>query len=151
MRDLILPAAFVIGALAAAVVSEVWYLTVVLLGIFVLAERLAHGDGRSFTLLCTGEAVVVSVAVAGIVPALLLQLVLLAYFMHLEGFFTARAEVPAFLALCVAVLLLYPVMLAVHHMLLPVLLIGAVLGGAILALRLSHYQLQQAYSDGDTP
>ncbi len=151
MHRFILPGAFVVGGLAAAMASGIWYLTVVLLGVFALTERLVHGDGRSFIILCTGEAVVVSVAAAGIVPALLLQIVLLAYFMLLEGFLTARAETVGFLGFCGAVLLLYPVVLATHHTLLPVLLIGAVLGGAILALRLSHHQLQQAYGGGDTP
>ncbi|MDN7024310.1 hypothetical protein FGU65_05285 [Methanoculleus sp. FWC-SCC1] len=151
MREIILPAGFVIGALAAAAASDIWYLTVILLGAFVLTERTVHGDGRSFSLLCAGEAVVVAAAAAGIAPALLLQVILLAYFLRLEGFLTARAEAVGFLGLCGAVLLLYPMMLASHHMLLPVLLIGAVLAGAYIALWLSGHQLKTAYSGGDTP
>lgn len=151
MRDLILPAGFVAGSLAAAAASDIWYLTVILLGAFVLTERMVHSGGRSFSLLCTGEAVVVAAAAAGLVPALLLQVILLAYFLRLEGYLTDRAEGVGFLGICGAVLLLYPVMLASHHMLLPVLLIGAVLAGAYIALRLSGHQLKTAYSGGDTP
>ncbi len=140
----ILTAVFCIATLAAAALSEIWYLIVVLLCIFVITER---GTGnlpeRGFYLLCAGETLVVAVGTGAVLPALSLQVLLLAVFLRAQGLLRFRRELVPFAVLAAGVLLLYPGMTASRHTLLPVLAIGAGLVIASIAITLSGYQLQK--------
>lgn len=139
-----LVAAFCIATLAAAALSDIWYLIVALLGVCIVAERATRTlPDRGFYLLCAGEAPVIAVGTGALLPALSLQILLFAVFLRAHDLLRSRHEAVPFAVLAGAILLIYPGMAAFRHTLLPVLAIGAGVVIASVAIALSGYQLQK--------
>jgi len=145
-----LPLAFAATALIAAAQTEFWPVIAVLTGIFVLVLYLTMAlPERGFYLICAGEPAVVAVGISSLLPALLLQLLLLAIGMHSLGLFRSRTDMPAFLAFCALTLALYPMATFFRQMLYPVLLLGGILGVAVLFFTISGYNLKKKCAGAD--
>ena len=127
--------------------TPAWYLTLLLLGLYIAVYRLTRSwQDRAFYLVCAGALLVIACGAAGIWEGLVVAWVVGGSIATAMGMTASRDELPALLAFGTGTLAVALLVYLSNHVLLPLFALGALAAGIAAVLAIRDYQFRKQYT-----